>query len=204
MGHLVELETWPQDAMQNIAYFCGVIKERPGETYQESMQRAQQTGKSYFRRHAAHFWPNLASADGRNVRWELLADPDNREGEARFEAQYCRANTKGSERYVLSTAGSTKYRLKTDASGFNNLYITGDWIDNNFNSGCIEASVMAGMQTARAISGGDIHIINEQDEWLAEMFGTRPTKPVLWSQMIEGYHYAASLLRRRTPSSTHQ
>ena len=41
MGHLVELETWPRDAMQNIAYFCGVIEERPGETYQESMQRAR-------------------------------------------------------------------------------------------------------------------------------------------------------------------
>jgi hypothetical protein len=43
------------------------------------------------------------------------------------------------------------------------LYITGDWIDNGFNAGCIEATVMAGLQTARAISGENITIHGEKD-----------------------------------------
>jgi uncharacterized protein with NAD-binding domain and iron-sulfur cluster len=42
--------------------------------------------------------------------------------------------------------------MKTDESGFSNMYITGTWIQNGFNVGCVEAGVMAGMQAARAIN----------------------------------------------------
>jgi uncharacterized protein with NAD-binding domain and iron-sulfur cluster len=66
--------------------------------------------------------------------------------------------------YVMSFTGSSASRLKTDqTSSFGNLYITGDWIDNGFNAGCIEATVMSGLQTARAISGENIVIPGEKD-----------------------------------------
>jgi len=62
-------------------------------------------------------------------------------------------NITPSGRYVLSVPQSYQFRLRADGSrwdnrprGFNNLYLTGDWIDNSFNSGCIEATTMAGMQ----------------------------------------------------------
>jgi hypothetical protein len=47
---------------------------------------------------------------------------------------------------------NNQYRLRTDQSGFSNLFLTGDWI-KGINAGCVEAAVMAGMQTSRAISG---------------------------------------------------
>ena len=75
----------------------------------------------------------------------VLVDPEGRPGAARLDAQYWRANTGGSERYVLSLAGSIKYRLRANESGFRNLFLTGDWIDNHFNTGCIEATAMAGL-----------------------------------------------------------
>ena len=36
---------------------------------------------------------------------------------------------------------------------FNNLRITGDWIKTGVNAGCVEAAVMAGMQTSRSLCG---------------------------------------------------
>ena len=84
-------------------------------------------------------------------------------GQARFEAQFFRANIDPTELYVMSFTNSSQFRLKTDQTGFNNLYITGDWIDNGFNAGCIEATVMAGLQTARAISGIHFDIPGEND-----------------------------------------
>ena len=82
---------------------------------------------------------------------------------------YSSANWTGSERYTLSLAGSTQYRLKTNQTGYANLYIVGDWIENGFNSGCIEASTMSGMQASRAICGYPTKIVGEDSvDWLGD------------------------------------
>jgi uncharacterized protein with NAD-binding domain and iron-sulfur cluster len=64
---------------------------------------------------------------------------------------------------VLSLAGSTQYRLRSDQSGFTNLYLAGDWTRNGLNAGCVEAAVMSGMQASRAICGSPTQIIGEKD-----------------------------------------
>ena len=93
-----------------------------------------------------------AAAPGGGFNWELLIDVAGRRGPDRLEGQYYRANIDGSDHYVLSVAGSNRYRLKTDGSGVSNLFLTGDWIDCGLNAGCIEATVMAGNQCARAVA----------------------------------------------------
>ena len=85
------------------------------------------------------------------------------DGVERFNSQYWRANIEPSDRYVLSVKGSTKYRLKSDESGFDNLYLAGDWTLNGLNIGCLEAAVMSGMQAARGISSFPEKIAGEFD-----------------------------------------
>jgi hypothetical protein len=51
--------------------------------------------------------------------------------------------------------------LKAQQSGFANLTLAGCWIDTGFNTTCIEAAVMSGMQAARAICGEPVHVIGE-------------------------------------------
>ncbi|BBM82066.1 NAD(P)-binding protein [Candidatus Uabimicrobium amorphum] len=167
MSHLCAVESGDKDG--SIAYFCGVVPDKENENREQAQQRSQQLAKQYFKENAHYFWPGTIK-NGK-IDWSLLVDPNNREGEKRFDAQYYRINSGSSERYVLSVAGSNKYRLRCDESGFRHLYLTGDWTNNNFNCGCIEASVMSGMQVARAISGEDIQICDENDEWLAKLFG---------------------------------
>ena len=43
--------------------------------------------------------------------------------------------------------------LRADGSGFDNLFLAGDWIDNGLNAGCIEAAVLGGLQAANAVEG---------------------------------------------------
>ena len=50
-------------------------------------------------------------------------------------------------------AGSTQHRLWADGSGFANLTLTGDWVRNTFDLGCIEATFMAGLQAANVLRG---------------------------------------------------
>ena len=86
----------------------------------------------------------------------------------RFDSQYWRANFTPSERYVLTPAKLVKFRLRTDESGYDNLFLTGDWIKNGLDAGCVESAVMSGMQTSRAICGSPQVVVGENDDWLIQ------------------------------------
>jgi hypothetical protein len=94
--------------------------------------------------------------EANTFRWDLLVGGGARLGEDRFDSQFWRANVDPSERYVLSLPGSDKYRLRTDASGYENLVLAGDWIDCGLNAGCLEAAVMSGLQAANVLVGNPI------------------------------------------------
>ena len=115
--------------------------------------------------HLAHIWPNALTPEG-DFKWDILVDPNDQQGAERFDSQYWRANFEATERYVLSVKGSTKYRLKAHQTDFPNLYLAGDWTNNGLNAGCIEATVMSGMQASRAICGVPQAIIGETDDWI--------------------------------------
>jgi hypothetical protein len=85
-------------------------------------------------------WPGAARADG-------SLDP------AWVVDSYTRSNIDPTELYVMSAAGSSASRIKANETGFSNLVIAGDWIDNGFNAGCVEAAVMSGLQAANAVLG---------------------------------------------------
>jgi len=90
--------------------------------------------------HAWRFWPN---------RFEKGKGPQG----GTKKSIYNRANVDPSERYTLSVTNSTKYRMKAADSGYLNLFLTGDWIQNGQNLGSFEATTVSGMLTSRAISG---------------------------------------------------
>jgi hypothetical protein len=80
---------------------------------------------------------------------------DRDTGANRFDGQFWRANVDPSDRYVLSLPGSGRHRLRPDRSGFDNLYLAGDWADSGLNAGCVEAATMSGLQAANAVLGRD-------------------------------------------------
>ncbi|MCG8316371.1 MAG: NAD(P)-binding protein [Pseudomonadales bacterium] len=160
MSQLICREKWPVNEAKpkNVSYFCGVqpISEFPPfSDYDfpiQSADKVKHRAINQLNEDIEALWTR-AKAPGGGFQWEWLIDPQNRIGAQRFDAQYWRSNVDPSERYVQSAADTSRYRLKTDESGFDNLYITGDWIKNGINAGCVEAAVQAGLQTSRAISG---------------------------------------------------
>ena len=187
MTHLLERENWPSDRTpQNIAYFTGVMED-PGIPHAshynfpaEQQQKISGQAIDWLKTNTAPLWPNATTPDNPSgLNWDLLVDLSDEQGEQRFYSQFWRVNITPSERYVLSVPGSYQFRLQADGSrwdnrprGFSNLYLTGDWVDNSFNSGCIEATTMAGMQAARCIIEQQFsqnyhrpQIIGENDAW---------------------------------------
>jgi uncharacterized protein with NAD-binding domain and iron-sulfur cluster len=102
---------------------------------------------------AGNLWPGAVTAEG-GFRWDLLVGSEpEATGVVALASQHVRANVDPSDRYVQSLPGSGIHRLRADQSGYNNLVLAGDWIDNGLNAGCIEAATLGGFQAANALMG---------------------------------------------------
>ncbi|RMG92028.1 MAG: hypothetical protein D6706_17445 [Chloroflexi bacterium] len=165
MTQVLIRECWPDDHYPNqISYFCGPLlgpgleNLPPSDDHEfpwQQFRRVKENSLLLLNNYMRHFWPKAirpTPTHPNGLDWELVVDPLKREGIKRFDAQFWRANIDPTERYVLSVPGSTKYRMRTDETGFENLFVTGDWIYNGLNVGCVESAVMSGMLTSQAIT----------------------------------------------------
>ena len=87
-------------------------------------------------------------------RYDLMDAP---KGTASLHNQFWKANIEPSERYVQCPPGGTKARLRADDSGFGNLVLAGDWIQNRLNVGSVEGAVM-GASSPRGRSAGRLRL----------------------------------------------
>jgi uncharacterized protein with NAD-binding domain and iron-sulfur cluster len=167
MTHLLAREAWkPEQEVNGIAYFCGVLEEHPGEDARSATARVRDGMRAFATDELAALWPLACTASGA-LRWPVLADPRSRaSGPARLESQYWRANVTGSERYVLTPAGSVRSRLGAGESGVSNLVLAGDWTRNGIDGGCVESAITSGIQAARELTGIRRELVGERP-WLA-------------------------------------
>lgn len=141
MTDLLPREDWRASPPKSIAYFCGPWIDNPDGI-------APYSDHEFPRREKARYEKVVATFMSEHVRglWPAFTDADVR-------SRYTRVNLDPTERYVLSVPGSTALRLKANESGFANVVLCGDWTDNGFNAGCVEAAVMGGLWAANALSG---------------------------------------------------
>jgi uncharacterized protein with NAD-binding domain and iron-sulfur cluster len=161
-SQVIPYEPLPGPPVRSVAYYCSALEDAraippagPHTFPEDQLLAAQQTHGRWIEQHAGFLWPALMSKAGPAgvVDWDLLHDPLNRVGPARLAWQYFRANVQPSDRFVLSSAGATAFRLPPNDSKVGNLMLTGDWTRNGFNCGCVEATVISGLLCSRAISG---------------------------------------------------
>lgn len=168
MTDLIPLEDWPADNIpKNVTYYCGPMRDAPNieellanpEQYPnfpaEADQKVREMAAQWLNDNTNFFWPDATTKESPTaLNLQLLVDPSNphnTNGWDKLQKQFFRANIDPSERYVLSLPGSAKFRLKTDESGFKNLFLTGDWIDTGYNMGCVEVTAMSGLMAAQAV-----------------------------------------------------
>jgi uncharacterized protein with NAD-binding domain and iron-sulfur cluster len=156
-------ERWPaDDAPQTIAYFTGsmtdpaVIPPFTAHGWPEEQRRLlRATSTQWLWDNMGFFWPKAtrpAAPNGFDPSLLVSWTGPNASTAEKLDAQYFRANVFPWARYTLSVPGSASFRLKTDESGFSNLFLAGDWIDFGVNVGYIEGAIVAGMQAAAAVA----------------------------------------------------
>jgi len=164
MAHVVPEEAWPRRPRTSV-YFCAVLPDPPHPPADDDVgypaRRAQdvrEAAEAFLEGPIRYVWPKAFDASG-GFRWDLLAatgstgDADASQGRDRFATQYWRANVNPSDRYVIHTPGSFRYRISPLDMTYDNLTIAGDWTDSGFHSGCVEGAVMSGLLAAHALSG---------------------------------------------------
>ncbi|MDR6624314.1 FAD-dependent oxidoreductase [Caulobacter segnis] len=159
MSQVLDVEPWPEGAgPKTLHYFCGSyptrlyaappsdagVPERAATELRVMVEAWLKTG--------AEAWFPLASRNG-TFDWTALWDPSGATGSARLNNQFLRANIDPTECCVSCAAGQTRYRLYPLQSGFSNLVLTGEGTRHGLNATAVEAAVMSGMASARAISG---------------------------------------------------
>jgi uncharacterized protein with NAD-binding domain and iron-sulfur cluster len=171
MAHVVPEEAWPERPRTSV-YFCAVLPDPPKPPADDDAgyparraQEVRESAEAFLDGPIRQVWPRAFGLDGA-FRWDLLAawsqdgSKDSSRGRARFATQYWRANVNPSDRYVIHTPGSFRYRISPLDMTYDNLTIAGDWTDSGFHSGCVEGAVMSGLLAAHALSGsprlGDI------------------------------------------------
>ena len=156
MPQLIDAEDWPDDDRPAaIAYFCGVLPAGRAVAVAGDRDRHQELvregAKAFLDQNLRHLLPGAVNGGG--FRWELLCGANGLSGPAALDSQFWTANVDPSDRYVQSLPGTGRYRLRSDESGYDNLFLAGDWTDSGLNAGCIEAAVLSGLQAANAVLG---------------------------------------------------
>jgi uncharacterized protein with NAD-binding domain and iron-sulfur cluster len=164
MTQVLPRESWtPADDIRQIAYFCNVMPEctRP-QCSIDCLPHRRVPGCPMSPPFTDTAFPGQQKDLVRAASIAFLQDPirvlwPKFDFSAllggSFEKQFWRVNLDPPERYVQNIAGSSKYRLRSDESGFANLVMAGDWTYTPINIGCVEAAVISGKMASYALCG---------------------------------------------------
>ncbi|MGB9181664.1 MAG: NAD(P)-binding protein [Pyrinomonadaceae bacterium] len=152
MTDLLPRESWenvpPAETPHACYYFSGDVEDDEDE---------DTLVLEWLSKYINPIWPKAAPPPLNQLDWNMLVDLDGGEGVERLKAQYLAHNPNPSDRYVRCTPESAVKRLSTDESGYDNLFLTGDWTMSPMNLASVEGSVMAGLRTANALLGRELN-----------------------------------------------
>ena len=154
MSHLIDVEVWPAGiGPGTIAYFCGVstLRWMTGPTAAGWRSEVRRRAADFIDRDLGTLLPGASGHRTVSAGTSSAAPSGGRWPDRSARSQYWRANVDPSDRYVQSLPGTDRYRLRSDESGYDNLFLAGDWTDSGINAGCIEAAVLSGLQAANAV-----------------------------------------------------
>ena len=164
MSLVLPYETWPVGHEPKLCvYYTGPLSDAldippPGPSApwfpRQQKARVMAIAEQWLQDNMGWFWPGGTAPEApAGLDLSLLTDgtDENAPAARKFAAQFFRANVAPWQRFTLAIPGTEASRLKTDASGFSNLFLAGDWIDYGMNVGYIEGAIVSGVQAGNAV-----------------------------------------------------
>lgn len=167
-------EGWGADPPKAIATVFGAMPTAPlpappwDSSFPGSRNAiARMNALQFCQNDAAALWPGLDDGGG-SLDWSVLYDPRNggsNVGSVRFAYQHVVANDGPYERYSQVLPKTLKKRMTQGGSGYDGLWLAGDWTRNGVEIACIEGAVLSGVLCAN-------HLLTQE--------GITPTDPYYW------------------------
>ncbi|GAA0721190.1 hypothetical protein GCM10009430_22180 [Aquimarina litoralis] len=161
MSQVLPYEDWGDQKPGVLIYYTGsfldpeVIPPFSDHNYpHEQLERIMRISEQWLRDKMGWFFKNATTLEyPEGMKFDVIHDFSKiaKTDYARLKTQFFRANVNPTDRYTLSLPGSNKYRLKADESGFDNLIITGDWINFGVNVGYYEGAIVSGLQAGQVV-----------------------------------------------------
>ncbi|MCH9661545.1 MAG: NAD(P)-binding protein [Bacteroidetes bacterium] len=161
MSQVMPYEDWNEDQPGVLIYYTGsfldpeVIPPYSDHQYpHDQLERIMRVSEQWLRDKMGWFFPKATTLEyPEGMRLDVIHDFSKvaKTNYARLKTQFFRANVNPTDRYTLSLPGSNKFRLKAGESGFDNLIITGDWINFGVNVGYYEGAIIAGLQAGQVV-----------------------------------------------------
>ncbi len=161
MSQVLPYEDWNENEPGVLIYYTGsfldpeVIPPFSDHKYpHEQLERIMRVSEQWLRDKMGWFFPNATTLEyPEGMKLDVIHDFSKtaKTNYGRLKTQFFRANVNPTDRYTLSLPGSNKYRLKENESGFDNLILTGDWINFGVNVGYYEGAIIAGLQAGQVL-----------------------------------------------------
>jgi uncharacterized protein with NAD-binding domain and iron-sulfur cluster len=161
MSQVLPYEDWKGNEPGVLMYYTGsfldpeVIPPFSQHNYpHEQLERIMRISEQWLRDKMGWFFKNATTLEyPEGMKFDVIHDfSENAKTDyARLKTQFFRANVNPTDRYTLSLPGSNKYRLKANESGFDNLILTGDWINFGVNVGYYEGAIVSGLQAGQVV-----------------------------------------------------
>ena len=161
MSQVMPYEDWKDDEPGVLIYYTGsfldpeVVPPFSDHRYpHDQLERIMRVSEQWLRDKMGWFFPNATTLEyPEGMKFDVIHDFSKKAKTdyGRLKTQFFRANVNPTDRYTLSLPGSNKFRLKADESGFDNLILTGDWINFGVNVGYYEGAIIAGLQAGQAM-----------------------------------------------------
>ncbi len=161
MSQVLPYEDWEEDKPGVLIYYTGsfldpdYVPPFSNVNYpHEQLERIQKDSEQWLLHKMGWFFPNATTLEyPEGMKLNVIHDfsGEAKTDYSRLKTQFFRANVNPTDRYTLSLPGSNKYRLKANESGFDNLVLTGDWINFGVNVGYYEGAIIAGLQAGQVL-----------------------------------------------------
>ena len=158
---VMQYESWPQQNKPGfLTYICGSL-EQPAEVplnipdWPESqLAISKLNSRFWLQQQTAWFFPKVANPPEfpAGIKLSVLwSEYENATDNQRLQQQFYRANVQPSDRWTLSIPNTGKYRLAVDGSGYDNLFLAGDWVQMDINVGYTDGAMTSGLRAAQAL-----------------------------------------------------
>lgn len=176
-SYIIENEDWPaENTPKVLAMYTGILPNsatvppvgQPSAYPEQQLERVQFLTWQWLMDNMGWFFPKAQTpAYPAGIDMTLLTPTSNDANTAtqKYNQQWFAAAVAPTNQYVIAVPDTEKYRMQPGGSGFENMYLVGDWTDYGTNIGYMEGCVVSAKEAVECLRERVFGLYNHRVFW---------------------------------------